>query len=169
MTKQKKSKVSSKLRKSNKKKKLSVINTKKKIYNKKKRDKNHSKKIKNRKNNKRETNTVIDTNIPKTISEPILLEEQKKEKKSGIMYFTQDTENAVIEYNKETDMEKRNAIYNEKIKYAFEKLVENIFNTFKFTYFETSPQEFQKETVTHLVANIEKYNPGFQSLLLVLK
>jgi hypothetical protein len=117
------------------------------------------KKIKNRKNNKRETNTVIDTNIPKTISEPILLEEQKKEKKSGIMYFTQDTENAVIEYNKETDMEKRNAIYNEKIKYAFEKLVENIFNTFKFTYFETSPQEFQKETVTHLVANIEKYNP----------
>lgn len=97
---------------------------------------------------------------PKYINEikPIS-DEPKKEKKSGVMYFTQDTENAVVEYNKETDMEKRNTIYNEKIKYAFEKLVENIFNTFKFTYFETSPQEFQKETVTHLVANIEKYNP----------
>jgi hypothetical protein len=36
-------------------------------------------------------------------------------------------------------------------------LVENIFNTFKFTYFETSPLEIQKETVAHLVANLNKY------------
>ena len=76
------------------------------------------------------------------------------------MYFTQDTENAVIEYNAEPDMDKRNELYNTRIKYPFEKLVENIFNTFKFTYFDTSPLEIQKETVTHLVANIEKYNPA---------
>lgn len=81
----------------------------------------------------------------------------KKIKKPSVMYFTQDTENAVIEYNQEEDVEKRNNIYNERIKYSFEKLVENIFNTFKFTYFETSPIEIQKETVAHLVANLNKY------------
>jgi len=84
---------------------------------------------------------------------------EKKVKKSPTMYFTQDTEDAVIEYNAQENMDVRNNIYNTRIKAAFEKLVENIFNTFKFTYFDTSPIEIQKETVTHLVSNIEKYNP----------
>jgi hypothetical protein len=50
-------------------------------------------------------------------------------------------------------------IYNTKIKYAFDKLVENVFNTFKFSYFETGPLDAQKETVAHLVANISKFDP----------
>ena len=98
---------------------------------------------------------VVVTAAP-TVAEDVV----KKPKKPAVMYFTQDTENAVIEYNAEPDMDKRNELYNTRIKYPFEKLVENIFNTFKFTYFDTSPLEIQKETVTHLVANIEKYNPA---------
>ena len=74
------------------------------------------------------------------------------------MYFTQDTENAVVEYNSTEVSEKREFIYNTKIKYPFEKLVENVFNTFKFTYFETSPLDVQKETVSHLVSNIQKFD-----------
>lgn len=95
--------------------------------------------------------------IPPVISLPVAVGKKKKSKKPSIMYFTQDTENAVIEYNKEDSQENRDKIYNERIKYSFEKLVENIFNTFKFTYFDTSPLEIQKETVAHLVANINKY------------
>jgi hypothetical protein len=43
--------------------------------------------------------------------------------------------------------------------------VENVFNTFKFSYLETGPLEAQKETVAHLVANINKFNPamGFKA------
>jgi hypothetical protein len=74
------------------------------------------------------------------------------------MYFTQETENAIIAYNSEIDETKRNNIYNSKIKYAFEKLVENIFNTFKFPYSEVGPLDFQKETLSHLVANISKFD-----------
>lgn len=97
---------------------------------------------------------------PQIILKPDKLQiKEKKEKKSPVMYFTQDTEDAVIEYNKEEDVDKKNNIYNERIRYSFEKLVENIFNTFKFTYFETSHLEIQKETVTHLVANLNKYQP----------
>lgn len=100
----------------------------------------------------------IKIEVPEIILEAEELQaKEKKAKKPPIMYFTQDTENAVIEYNQEEDIDKRNTIYNERIKYSFEKLVENIFNTFKFTYFETSPLEIQKETVAHLVANLNKY------------
>ena len=75
------------------------------------------------------------------------------------MYFTQETENSIIEYNGSTDIQIREDIYNNKIKRPFEKLVENIFNTFKFSYFETGPLDVQKETVSHLVSNIHKYEP----------
>ena len=84
-----------------------------------------------------------------------------RKSKGGItpdkMYFTQDTEDSIIKYNASTDLKVREEIYNTKIKYPFEKLVENIFNTFKFSYFETSPLDAQKETVSHLVSNIHKF------------
>ena len=55
---------------------------------------------------------------------------RKKRAKKGSkkLYFTQETEDAIVEYNKTDDMAIRNHIYNEKIKYPFEKLAENILN-----------------------------------------
>lgn len=95
------------------------------------------------------------------IPEPPAKPKKTRRKKSpGIMYFTQDTENSIIEFNATEDREKRDEIYNSQIKYPFDKLVENIFNTFKFSYFETGPLEVQRETVAHLVANIHKFEPG---------
>lgn len=79
------------------------------------------------------------------------------------MYFTQETEDAIIAYNKEEDMVKRDQIFQDKIHCPFQKLVENIFNTFKFSYFETGPLDVQKECLSHLVANINKFDPNRQS------
>ena len=76
------------------------------------------------------------------------------------MYFTKDTEDAIIRFNKEEDIDKRNHIYETEIQRSFEKLVENVFNTFKFSYFDTGPLEVQKETLSHLVANIHKFESG---------
>ena len=45
-------------------------------------------------------------------------------KKKSKMYFTEDTEHAIIEYNKSTDRSFRNKIYQERIQYPFEKLAE---------------------------------------------
>ena len=56
-------------------------------------------------------------------------------------------------------MIKRNKIYNEGISYAFDKLAENILNTFKFSYFQCSHKEVQQEVVSNLVSNIHKYKP----------
>lgn len=147
-------------------KSINVRNNKTKLKKSKKINKSSNSKIKPKRNNKKTINIKnkihkepnIKIEVPKIVLEvdelPI---KEKKTKKAPVMYFTQDTENAVIEYNKEEDADKRNNIYNERIKYSFEKLVENIFNTFKFTYFETSPLEIQKETVAHLVSNLNKY------------
>ena len=91
---------------------------------------------------------------------PSKVRKTRRKKSPGVIYFSQDTEDAIIEFNKTEDRERREVLYNTRIKYPFDKLVENIFNTFKFSYFETGPLEVQKETVAHLVANIHKFEAG---------
>ena len=92
----------------------------------------------------------------------IIVTEEVVPKKTSTnkMYFTEETERNIILYNKEESQEVRNDIYNNSIRYAIEKLVENIFNTFKFTYFDNSPSEIKIETVAHLVANMHKFEEG---------
>jgi hypothetical protein len=95
-----------------------------------------------------------------TISEtPIKLPRKRRTSNVSRMYFTQETEDAIVLYNNTEDTETREGIFNSKIIYPFQKLVENVFNTFKFSYFETGPQDVQKECLTHLVANMHKYDP----------
>lgn len=89
------------------------------------------------------------------------IKKRKKRKNSSTkMYFTEDTEKYIILYHQTEDQIVRNEIYENYIKNAFDKLVENIFNTFKFTYFDNSPSEIKKETVAHLVANMHKFEKG---------
>ena len=105
--------------------------------------------------------TIIPT---QTEFSTVILPKKKRKPRSKTpankMYFTPETETAIIKYNSETDQQKKDEIYNTEIKYPFEKLVENVFNTFKFTYFETGPLDVQKETIAHLVSNIQKFDSG---------
>jgi len=82
-----------------------------------------------------------------------------KAKKSKNMYFTKETENAIIQYNCTDNWNTKNQLYNEYIKYAFEKLVENIIHTFKFYYFDVPPEKVKHEVISFLIMNIHKYNP----------
>jgi len=88
---------------------------------------------------------------------------RRRTKNVSRMYFTQETEDAIILYNKETNQDVREKIFREQILHPFQKLVENVFNTFKFSYFETGPQDVQKECLTHLVANMHKFDPSRKS------
>ena len=83
---------------------------------------------------------------------------RKRRPKTKNQYFTQDTEDAIIEYVNETDQDKRNAIYNARIKYAFFKLTENIIHTFKFYYTEVDTiQHLQHEVITFLLEKLHLY------------
>ena len=81
-------------------------------------------------------------------------------KRKNKIYFSQDTENAIIEYNKSTDFARRNKIYVESIQYAFEKLAENILNTFKFSYFDVPKSDIQMEVVSTLIEKIHMFQEG---------
>jgi len=98
---------------------------------------------------------VVEVKTPVLIKKP-----RRRKKKSAKEYFTQETEDAIVQYNNEENQDIRNQLYEEKISFALSKLVENVFNRWKFSYFETSPQDVQKEALAHLVANMGKYDPN---------
>jgi len=82
---------------------------------------------------------------------------KRKPKKSQI-YFTQETEDAILEYVASDDPIFRNKIFNEKINYPFHKLAENIIHTFKFYYTEVNNiQELKHEVVTFLLGKLHLY------------
>ncbi len=56
--------------------------------------------------------------------------DKNKKKKQKKVYFTQETEDAIVAYNSTTDFKLRSKIYEDKIHYAFYKLTQNIIHTF---------------------------------------
>jgi len=75
-------------------------------------------------------------------------------------YFTQDTEDAIVKYNNESDSKVRSLIYERDIHYAFFKLTENIIHTFKFYYTEVDNIEhLQHEVITFLLSKIHLFDP----------
>ena len=61
----------------------------------------------------------------------------------------------IIEYNKCKDPIERSKIYEERIKYPFEKLERMLLNTFKFTYFDVPKKDIQTEVVSTMVEKIK--------------
>jgi hypothetical protein len=75
----------------------------------------------------------------------------------GKMYFTVDTEKAIIEYNKSTDDDERNTIFRERIHAPIDKLAENIINRFKFPYMNANFEDVKNQVVSFLVLNLHKF------------
>jgi uncharacterized C2H2 Zn-finger protein len=84
----------------------------------------------------------------------------KQRKKKSKVYFGSEAQQAIIEYNKTKDPYKRSKIYQERIKYPFEKLAENVINTFKFQYFDVSKEDIQVEVVSTMVEKLHMYKEG---------
>lgn len=75
-------------------------------------------------------------------------------------YFSQETEDAIIRYTELDDDMLKNKLYCDKIEYPFYKLAENIYNTFKFSYFDSEPQDVMHEVVSFMVLNMHKFKEG---------
>jgi hypothetical protein len=80
-------------------------------------------------------------------------------------YFGIDVQEAIVRYNAEDNPNIRNQIYRDEIAYAFDKLCENIINTFKFSYFDSHFEDIKNEVISFLVLNIHKYDAtkGFKA------
>ena len=81
---------------------------------------------------------------------------RKKSKKN--MYFHEGVQDAIIKYNQSDNDSYRSRLYGEEIHPAFDKLCENIINTFKFTYFDDGFEDVKQEVTSFLVMNMHKYD-----------
>ena len=81
-----------------------------------------------------------------------------KKKAKRKVYFGQEVQDAIIEYNSTESSSEKNIIYGKRIHAAFDKLAENIINTFKFTYFDDPFQDVKHEVVAFMVMNMHKYD-----------
>ena len=74
-------------------------------------------------------------------------------------YFTEETEDAIILYNKTLDSNKRSQVYKDKIHYPFFKLTQNIIHTFKFYNTEVENiEDLQHELIIFLLGKIHLFN-----------
>lgn len=94
-----------------------------------------------------------------------MVKKTTKKKAKRKPYFGLDVQDAIVRYNDEINPHVKNQIYRDGIAYAFDKLCENIINTFKFSYFDSHFEDVKNEVVSFLVLNIHKYDAskGFKA------
>lgn len=114
--------------------------------------------------------TCLDALIPlleerATLDGMSLTEEQKREKIDELDHGIRRLQ-AQLEYtrwlystfsNHEIEHWK-NYIYREYIQYPLEKIVENMYNKYKLSYFDAPPEHVQAEAVHNLLLNLTKYD-----------
>lgn len=84
-----------------------------------------------------------------------------KSQKQKRVYFSKDTEAAIVKYNNSTDPEERSNLYEQYIHWPFYKLTENIIHTFKFYYTEVENlEDLQHEIMTFLLSKIHLFDPA---------
>lgn len=82
---------------------------------------------------------------------------QKRSPKKPNIYFTKETEDAIILYNSLEDNIEKNIIYTKKIHPAFYKLAEIMIHRFKFYNFDVSHEDVKHEVIAFLHEKINKY------------
>lgn len=82
---------------------------------------------------------------------------QKRSPKKPNVYFTKDTEDAIVLYNSLEDDIQKNILYTQKIHPAFYKLAEIMIHRFKFYNFDVSHEDVKHEVIAFLHEKINKY------------
>ena len=87
------------------------------------------------------------------------MEKKKRAKKSKI-YFTKDTENAIVKYNETEDAFERELIFRNDLEKPFNKMCESIVNRWPFDYLKESDAivDIKNQVLSYLVSNLGKYS-----------
>lgn len=73
------------------------------------------------------------------------------------LYFTQDTEDAIIAYNTEESHELRNRVFNDYIYKPLKKMAENLIHRYKFYHFDATSRDVEHEVIAFLLEKLPKY------------
>jgi hypothetical protein len=88
-------------------------------------------------------------------------EKKVKKAKKKNYYFTEETEEKLIEYLKEEDQHIKNRIFDRYLHYPFYKMAENLIHTFKFYYTDglEDLEDLKHELVIFFHGKLDKFNP----------
>jgi hypothetical protein len=75
-------------------------------------------------------------------------------------YFTQVTEDAILQYNQSNDNIERNKIYTKHIYPAVNKISENLLHRYKFKVQHESIEDIKHTVQAHIFTKIDKINPS---------
>jgi len=89
---------------------------------------------------------------------PKLVPSPPKKLDKNKVYFSADTQKAIIQYNRSTNPLERNVIFSQNIAEPFRRLAENVLNTWKFSYFDDSKENIIQEVVSFMVEKIGQYD-----------
>lgn len=82
---------------------------------------------------------------------PVLKDDHK-------LYFNSSTQTAIVEFQKETNKRSRDNLYVKTILPAFEKLVENLINIYKFAGMHDSYEDLKNDCISFLFETIPKFD-----------
>jgi hypothetical protein len=75
-----------------------------------------------------------------------------------IPYFDMGTQDAIVAFQNEPDIEQRKKIYIAKIMPAFDSLIENLINTYKFHVLHETKEDLKAQCMEDLYGVITKFN-----------
>lgn len=74
------------------------------------------------------------------------------------MYFNINTQNAIVAYQQSSDKKERETLYVQVIAPAFERLVENLINIYKFTSLHDTFDDLKNDCVSFMFETIHKFD-----------
>jgi hypothetical protein len=102
-----------------------------------------------------ENSVVIENDVELTKKGTV----RKRKPKKKNTYFTEETEEYILQYRAEARQHHRDRIYRDHLHYAFYKLAENIIHSFKFYYIDTnSIEDLKYEVISFLLEKVNLYN-----------
>lgn len=93
------------------------------------------------------------------MSKPKTKQSKIRKPKKKNQYFGKKEEDAVVEYLNETDQEKRDVIYREKLREPFNTMIKGILDRYPIHLGNFSPTELAKMALAHLVENFTNFDP----------
>lgn len=82
---------------------------------------------------------------------------KRRRKAKGRVYWTQETQDAIIRYNTEQDELFREKIFRDHIYEPLDKMAENIINRFKFPYMDGSFEDIKSEVISYLILKLPNF------------
>lgn len=79
-------------------------------------------------------------------------------KKKNKEYFTLEVDGAILEFNSSKNFYERDRIYNKTIYPAFDKLAENLINTYKCPYIDLEFEDLKHDLVSFLTEKLPNYS-----------